>query len=170
MNEQWLQQHDLPFTEKRLYLRACERKDLKKYFWLSNSELLQNCTEKQIMLFKTAASWLFNDVWCYLVIGCFDLKIGIFQQTVLRVYYMLKCKNGHNNKKMWRLWSEIQRLGVLSCIKDDLRDYKCLCWNINCQEKFDENLKKIFANAYIFCNHDINKWLQLDLNPQPLSS
>ena len=26
----------------------------------------------------------FIDTWCYLVIGCFDWKIGVFQQTVVR--------------------------------------------------------------------------------------
>ena len=41
-------------------------------------------TEKQIMLFKTTVNCLFNDIWCYLVIGCFDWKIGVFQQTVVR--------------------------------------------------------------------------------------
>ena len=35
------------------------------------------------MQFKTAVIWLFNDI-CYLVIGCIDGKIGLFQQTVLR--------------------------------------------------------------------------------------
>ena len=53
------------------------------HFW-HNSELSKNPTEKQIMPFKTTVNWLFNDIWCYLVIGCFDWKIGIFQQTVLR--------------------------------------------------------------------------------------
>ena len=32
---------------------------------------------------------MFNDLWCYLVIGCFDVKIVIFQQTIVRVYYIL---------------------------------------------------------------------------------
>ena len=35
------------------------------------------------MSFKTTVNWLFNDI-CYLVMGCFDWKIGVFQQTVLR--------------------------------------------------------------------------------------
>ena len=35
------------------------------------------------MPFKTTVNWLFNDI-CHLVIGCFDWKIGVFQQTVLR--------------------------------------------------------------------------------------
>ena len=33
---------------------------------------------------KTTGNWLFNDIGCYLVIGCFDWKIGLFQQTVLK--------------------------------------------------------------------------------------
>ena len=44
---------------------------------------------KTIMPFKTTVYWLFNDIWCYLVIGCFDWKIGVFQQAVVRVYYIL---------------------------------------------------------------------------------
>ena len=57
----------LPVTGKPLYLFACERKDLKHIF-NTNTELLQNRTEKQIMLFKTTVNCLFNDIWCYLVI------------------------------------------------------------------------------------------------------
>ena len=30
-------------------------------------------------------SLLFKDIWCCLVIGCFDWKIGVFEQTVKRV-------------------------------------------------------------------------------------
>ena len=48
------------------------------------SKLSQNRTEKQIMIFKTTVNFLFNDIWCYLVIGCFDWNIGVFQQTVVR--------------------------------------------------------------------------------------
>ena len=44
-----------------------------------NSELMQNRTVKQIILFKTAINCLFNDIWFYLIIGCFDWKIGVFQ-------------------------------------------------------------------------------------------
>ena len=36
-----------------------------------NSELSQNRIEKQIMSFKTAVNWLFNDIY-YLAMGCFD--------------------------------------------------------------------------------------------------
>ena len=48
-----------------------------------NSGLSQNRTEKQIMLFKTTVNCLFNDIWCYLIIGCFDWKISVVQQTVV---------------------------------------------------------------------------------------
>ena len=49
------------------------------------------------MPFKTTVNWLFNDIWCYLDIDCFDWKILVFQQTIVRVYYilnrLLKSKN-----------------------------------------------------------------------------
>ena len=32
------------------------------------------------MPFKTTVNWQFNDI-CYLVIGCFDWKIGVFQKN-----------------------------------------------------------------------------------------
>ena len=44
----------------------------------------QNRTEKQIISFKTAVNSLLNNMRYYLVIGSFDSKIGIFQQTVVR--------------------------------------------------------------------------------------
>ena len=52
----------------------------------TKNELSQNCTEKQAMSFKITVNWLFNDMWCYLVSGCFDWSIGVFQQTVEGVY------------------------------------------------------------------------------------
>ena len=52
--------------------------------------LTMDRTEKQIMPSKTTVSWLFENIWCYLVIAFFDWKIGVFQQTVVRVYYILK--------------------------------------------------------------------------------
>ena len=42
------------------------------------------------MPFNTTVNWLFNDMWRYLVIAYFDLKIGLLQQIVVRVYYILK--------------------------------------------------------------------------------
>ena len=63
--------------------------DLKMYF-NTNSELLQNRTEKH-MPSKTTINWLFNDI-CYLFIACFDWKIGVSQQIVVRVNYILNIK------------------------------------------------------------------------------
>ena len=60
-----------------------------KHIFNTNSELSQNCAEKQIMPFKPAVTWLFNDICSYLVIGCFDWKITVFQQTFVKVYYIL---------------------------------------------------------------------------------
>ena len=41
-----------------------------------NSELSQNRTEKQIVPFKTTVNWLFDDMWCYLVIVFFIKKLA----------------------------------------------------------------------------------------------
>ena len=65
-----------------------------KHTFNINSESSQNRTEKQIMPLKTIVNWLFNDMWCYLVIGFFDWKIGVFQQTVVRVYRILNELHG----------------------------------------------------------------------------
>ena len=53
------------------------------------------------MPFKTTVNWLFNDIYCYLVISCCDRKIGVFQQTVVRVYCILKGRN-YSQKKCGR--------------------------------------------------------------------
>ena len=91
MKEQWLQQHFMIFLQLK---NACTFLLAKEKTWksifITTSKLSQNSTEKQIMPFKTTANWLFNDIWCYLVIGCFDWKIGVFQHTVVRVFYILK--------------------------------------------------------------------------------
>ena len=41
------------------------------------------------MPFKTTVNWVFNDIH-YLVIGSVDCKIGVFEQRVIKVYYVLK--------------------------------------------------------------------------------
>ena len=38
---------------------------------------------------KTAINRIFNDI-CYLFIACFDRKIGVFQQAIVRVFNILK--------------------------------------------------------------------------------
>ena len=45
--------------------------------------------------------------------------------------------------------------------KDDLIEYKCLCFNKNYQQKFDEKLKKQFLNMQKHFNHDNNKFTLL---------
>ena len=64
-----------------------------KCIFSTNSALSQNGTEKQIIPSKTTIRWLSNDIWCYLLIGCFDSKIGVSQQTVVRVYYILEFRH-----------------------------------------------------------------------------
>ena len=67
----------------------CLRMKRSEDIFNTESELTQNRTEKQIMLFKMTVNWMFSDI-CYLVIGCFDRKIGVFQQTGVSVYYILQ--------------------------------------------------------------------------------
>ena len=45
--------------------------------------------------------------------------------------------------------------------KDVLIEFKCLCCNKNYQKRFDENLKKKFANTYKFAIQYINKLISL---------
>ena len=54
---------------------ACTFLLAKRKIWKSifhiNSELSQHLTEKQIVPLETTLSWLFNDMWCCLVITLF---------------------------------------------------------------------------------------------------
>ena len=70
----------MSLEDPRTFLLAKE-KTWKRVF-NTDIELSQNHTEKQIIPFKTTINWLFNDIWCQLLIG----KIGVFQQTLVRVY------------------------------------------------------------------------------------
>ena len=65
------------------------KENTSKRIFNTNSALSQNCTEKQSMPSNTKTNWLFNDIWCYLSIACFDWKIDVFQQRVLRVIILL---------------------------------------------------------------------------------
>ena len=75
-----------------------------------------------------------------------------------------KSKFGHDDKKCETC--EI-RYKYCDCFfeytnfKDDLMEYKYLCWNKNYQQKFDENLKERFFTTYKFSNHDYNKFILL---------
>ena len=75
---------------------------------------MQNHTEKQFMPSKTTMNWLFNDICC-LFIACFDWKIGFFQQTVVRVYYIL-----NKQQKGKGLPSNFSRVARLAKVSDHL--------------------------------------------------
>ena len=61
----------------------------RKSIFNTNSGLSQSHAEKQIMPFKTTLHWLFDDIWRCIGIGCLNWKIGVFQQTVVRVFNIL---------------------------------------------------------------------------------
>ena len=79
----------LPVTVKKPCTFLLAKEKTWKRIFNANSELSQNRREKQFMPSKTGVNWLYNDIWCYLSSACFDWKIGIFQQAVVRVYYIL---------------------------------------------------------------------------------
>ena len=58
------------------------------------------------MLPKTTMNWLLIDIWCYLFIACFDWKIGVSQQTAVRVCYILK--SYVKLKLGWKLLSSLR--------------------------------------------------------------
>ena len=66
----------------------------------------------------TTINWLFNDI-CYLFIAYFDWKFGAFQQTVVSVYYILKCK-AKQNKSLAAVV-----LSVLIISKDSIKWSNC---------------------------------------------
>ena len=66
---------------------------------------------------------------------------------------IIKLSKTHGIKQILRVMSWIHKCYIWLIV------YKSLWFNRNCQEKFDENLKKRFANAYNFSNHDINKFI-----------
>ena len=65
-----------------IFLSLEKRENTWNCIFNTNSQLSQYQTEKQIMLFKTAINCLFNDIRCYLLIGCFNWKIGIFNKQL----------------------------------------------------------------------------------------
>ena len=74
----------------------------------------------------------------------------------------IKCKYRYNNKKCETCGFKqkdcecsLKKINV----KYDLIEYKRLCCKKNYQNKFDENLKKQFANIYKFPSHDINNFI-----------
>ena len=49
-----------------------EKEQTQKRIFKTNCKLFQNHTGKQLMRSTTTLNWLYNDIWCYLVIDCFD--------------------------------------------------------------------------------------------------
>ena len=73
---------------------------------------------------KTTLNGLFYDIWCYLFIAGFEWKIGVFQQTVVRVYYILTSSNLALlfSKSILKSRINIMLLCVCVCL------YSSTCW------------------------------------------
>ena len=52
------------YNFQKLRLAFLNERTLITRIFKTNSELSQNCREKQILLFKTTVNCLFNDIWC----------------------------------------------------------------------------------------------------------
>ena len=78
--------------------------------------------------------------------------------------HKMKCKYGHDDKKCETCGITYK---VCDCfleyvnLKDDLIEYKCLCFSKIYQQKFDGKLRERFLNTYKFSNHDNNKFISL---------
>ena len=78
--------------------------------------------------------------------------------------HRIKRKYGHDDNKC-----ETCRIKYKYCdcfleytnFKDNLIECKRLCCNKNYQHKFDEQLKELIFNIYIFSNHNNNKFILL---------
>ena len=89
---------DKNFVDKRWMIRtaltsSCHRKTLVSFClgkkiaenaFLTLAVNYHKTVQKKIMPPKTTLNWLFNDIWCYLLICSFDWKFGISQQAVVR--------------------------------------------------------------------------------------
>ena len=77
--------------------------------------------------------------------------------------HKMKCKYGHDDKKCETCGITYK---VCDCfleyvnLKDDLIEYKCLCFSKIYQQKFDGKLRERFLNTYKFSNHDNNKFMK----------
>ena len=96
---------------------------------------------------KITGNSLFNNIWCYLFIACFDWKIGVFKLIVVRVYYILKFiqsfmsleRTSNFALKIPRLELEntIAMLGfsTFSLSKWDIFCKKKILWEKKCRKK-----------------------------------
>ena len=104
--------------------------------------------------FKTRVNWLFNDIWCYLVTFCFDWKIGVFQQTVLRVYCILRLFQWSLKSIFLILQGIIQEfnLGVSSCVNINLWCKFCSWWVFGGAGAVTPRCKlPLFCDISLFC-------------------
>ena len=54
-------------------------------------------------------------IWCYLFIACFDWKIDLFRQTVVKIYYILNLTNRKKDEWTdWQMdgWTKIKPWGI----------------------------------------------------------
>ena len=79
-----------------------------KHIFNTNGEFSQNCTEKQVMLFKATVNCLFDDIWCYLIIDCFDWKITAFWEAVVRGLLYPQIKNILKNDSIMNICKKLQ--------------------------------------------------------------
>ena len=79
-----------------------------------------------------------------------------------KVIHKVKCKCRHNDKKCETSGIKYKCYDYFleyTNFKDDLIEYKCLCFNKNCQQTLDGKLKEQFFNTSKYSNHDNNKFI-----------
>ena len=73
--------------------------------------------------------------------------------------HRIKCKYGHDGKKCETCVIKLKYCNFFLAsmnFKDDLAEYRCLCFNKNYQHKFGEKLKERFFNTYKYSNYNNN--------------
>ena len=107
---------------------------------------------------KTTINWLLNDIWCLFIV-CFDWKIGIFQQTVVRVYYILKAKIRKDKERWWGDPSIFLIFFVWSKSSGNI-------WNKSTSRKITEqlSLRENWPNTELFlvCIFLYSDWIRRD--------
>ena len=78
--------------------------------------------------------------------------------------HRIKCKFRHRDKKWEACRIKYKYCGCFfeyTNFKDDLTEYKILCYNKNCQQALGEKLKERFFNTYKFPHNDNNRFILL---------
>ena len=90
----------ISFCHWKTFVSFCfEKKRLENVFLTLTANYCKIIQKKYAT--KTTLNWLYNDIWCYLDIGYFDWKTDVFQQTVIRVYYIFKFDKYVQNCNFW---------------------------------------------------------------------